>query len=133
MSKITRRETLARGGAAVAAAAVLPVIPTVALGASEDAALVRMEKEVFRLIRESNAGLHSPDGDSSDEVGDRRCDLGDAIADTPAHGLDGVAVKLRMAAYQIGGIAGTPQTTEHGCVQTALETVKRLAGDGRAI
>ena len=123
---VTRREAMKHGGKAVVAAAVLPVI-YIATSISEDAALVRMEKECFRLIGEINAGLHSPDGDISDEVWDRRCDLVDAIADTPAHGLEGVAVKLRMAAYQIGGIAGTPQTTEHGCVQTALETVERLA------
>ena len=124
---VTRREAMKHGGKAVVAAAVLPAI-YIATSISEDAALVRMEKECFRLIDEINAGLHSPDGDVSDEVWDRRCDLIDAIADTPAHGLEGVAVKLRMAAYQIGGIAGTLQTTEHGCVQTALETVKRLAG-----
>ncbi len=75
MSKITRRETLAGTGKVIAAAAVLPVIPTIALGASKDAALVRMEKEVFRLIDEINAGLHSPDGDDSDEVSDREWDL----------------------------------------------------------
>ena len=39
MSKITRRQTLARGGQAVAAAAMLPVIPTIALGAGQDAGL----------------------------------------------------------------------------------------------
>ena len=123
MSKLSRREILAGGGKAVAAGAVLPVIPTIALGAEQDAGLVRMEKEVFHLIDEINAGLHSPDGDIAEEVWDRRCDLVDAIADTPAHGLEGVAVKLRMAVYEIGEIAGADWTTEHGCVQTALETV----------
>ncbi len=125
---ITRREAMKRGGKAVAAVAVLPVIPTIALGASKDAALVRMEKEVFRLIDEINAGLHSPDGNISDEVSDREWGLIDAIADTPAHGLEGVAVKLRMAAYQIGVLALASDTTEHSCVLSALETVKRLAG-----
>ena len=124
---VTRREAMKHGGKAVVAAAVLPAI-YIATSISEDAALVRMEKECFRLIDEINAGLHSPDGDVSDEVWDRRCDLIDAIADTPAHGLEGVAVKLRMAVYEIGGIGGAEWTTEHGCVQTALETVERLAG-----
>ena len=124
---VTRREAMKHGGKAVVAAAVLPVIPATAFGANNDAALVRMEKECFRLIGGINAGLHSPDGDISEEVWDRRCDLVDAIADTPAHGLEGVAVKLRMAVYEIGEIAGADWTTEHGCVQTALETVERLA------
>ena len=127
MPKLSRRETLARAGGIVAAAAVLPVIPTIALGAEQDAGLVRMEKEVFHLIDEINAGLHSPDGDIAEEVWDRRCDLVDAIADTPAHGLEGVAVKLRMAAFQIDVLAGASDMTEHGCVLSALETVERLA------
>ena len=125
---ITRREAMKHGGKAVVAAAVLPVIPTIVLGATNDAALVRMDKAVHRLIAEINAGLHSPDGDISEEVWDRRCALEDAIADTPAHGLEGVAVKLRWALYQIGVIAGAEWTTEHSCVLTALETVERLAG-----
>ena len=60
MSKITRRETLARGGKVIAAAVVLPVIPTIALGASKDAALVRMDKEVFRLIDEIDGQIELP-------------------------------------------------------------------------
>ncbi len=40
MPKITRRNALARGGQVVAAAAVLPVIPTIALGAEQDAELL---------------------------------------------------------------------------------------------
>ena len=127
MSKITRRETLARGGKVIAAAVVLPVIPTIALGASKDAALVRMEKEVFRLIDEIDAGLHSPDGDVSDEVSDREWDLIHAIANTPANGLEGVVVKLRMATYQIG-MANNSDMPENMCVLSALETVGRLAG-----
>ena len=125
--KTTRRTVLKGGGKAVAAAAALPILSTMVLGANNDAALVRMEKEVSRLIDEINAGLHSRDGDISDVVWDRRCDLVDAIADTPANGLEGVVVKLRMAAYQIG-IANNEYTTESECVLTALETVKRLAG-----
>ena len=127
MSKITRRETLTRGGQAVAAAAVLTALPSIA-DAKEDAEILRAEVEVMRLIDEINAGLHSPDGDIVGEVWDRRCDLVDTIADTPAHGLEGVAAKLRMAAYQIGTIAAASDTTEHGCVLSALETVERLAG-----
>ncbi len=124
---ITRRDVMKHGGKAVVVAAVLPVMPTIVHGANNDAALVRMEKEVFRLIGEINAGLHSPGGNVSKEVSDREWGLIDAIADTPAHGLEGVAVKLRMAAYQIG-IANNEYTTENSCVLTSLETVKRLAG-----
>ena len=128
MSKLSRRETLTRGGQVAAAAAMISVIPTIAFGAGNDTALVRMGEEAFRLIGEINAGLHSPDGDISDEAWDRRCDLVDTIAETPAHGLEGVAVKLRMAEYQIGVIAGESDTTEHSCVLSALETVKQLIG-----
>ena len=125
---VTRREAMKHGGEALAAVAVLPVMSTIALGASKDAALVSMGKEFFRLIDEINAGLHSPNGDVSDVVWDRRCGLVDAIADIPAHGLEGVAVKLRLAAYQISEIADASWTTEHSCVLTALEAVNRLAG-----
>ena len=125
MSKITRRETLARGGQAGVAAAVLAIVPTIAVGASNDAALVRMEKEVFRIVDEINAGLHSPDGDVSKEVTDREYGLINAIADTPAHGLDGVAVKLRLAMYEIG-IAGDEHMPEGRSILSALETVERL-------
>lgn len=132
MLKLSRRETLARSGQ-VAAAVAMTTLPTTALGASnDDAALVDMEKELSRIVDEINAALHSLDGDICDEVWDRRCDLVDDIADTPACGLEGVAVKLRMAAFQIGEIAGAEWTTEHDCVLTALETVKRLA-DRRVI
>ena len=127
MSKLSRRETLARGGQVVAAAAMLPITPAVALGASNDDALVRMEKEVFRLIDEINAGLHSPDGDISEEVWDRRCGLADTIANTPAHGLEGLAVKLRLAMYEIG-VSGNEDMLEGRSVLSALETVKHLAG-----
>ena len=102
-------------------------LKTAATAAELDAGLLRLTAEHAALNNEINAGLHSPDGDISEEVWDRRCDLVDAIADTPAHGLEGVAVKLRMAVYEIGEIAGADWTTEHGCVQTALETVERLA------
>ena len=128
MLKFSRRKVLAGGGQAVAAAAVLTTLPTIALGASNDAALVGMVKEVFRIRDEINAGLHSPDGEISKEVSDRQWDLINTIADTPAHGLEGVAVKLRMAAFQIDVLAGASETTEHSCVLSALETVKRLSG-----
>ena len=124
---VTRREAMKRGGKAVAAAAALTTIPSI-VGAKEDAEILRAESEVMRLMDEINAGLHSPDGDIAEEVWDRRCDLVDAIADTPAHGLEGVAVKLRMAAFQIDVLAGASDMTEHSCVLTALETVERLAG-----
>ena len=125
MSKITRRETLAKGGQAVAAAAVLSTLPTVAH--ANDAALVRMVKEVFRIRDEINAGLHSPDGEVSKEVSDRQWGLINTIADTPAHGLEGVAVKLRLAMYEVG-IEGNEDMPEGRSILSALETVKRLSG-----
>ena len=78
MSKITRRETLARGGQAVAAAAVLSTLPTIS-HAKEDAEILRAESEVMRLIDEINAGLHSPDGNVSDEATKREYALGSVL------------------------------------------------------
>ena len=124
MSKITRRETLAGGGKAVAAAAVLSTLPSIA-GAKEDAEILRAESEVMRLIDEINAGLHSPDGNVSDEATEREYALESVVADTPAKSLDGVAAKLRLAAYWIG--EENKDQVEDRCAISALETVERLA------
>ncbi len=129
MSKITRRETLARGGQAVAAAAVLITLPSIA-HAKEDAEILRAENEVMHLMDEINAGLHSPDGDVSEEATEREYALESVVADTPAKGLEGVAAKLRLAAYWIG--KENKDQVEDRCALSALETVERLA-DRRAI
>ena len=126
MPKLSRRETLARGGQAVAAAAVLPFLPSVA-AAKGDAELLRAESEHRRINDEINAGLHSPDGNVSDEASNREWGLVNTVADTPASGLEGVAVKLRMAMYEIG-VSGNEDMPENRCVLSALETVERLAG-----
>ncbi len=125
MSKITRRETLARGGQAVAAAAVLVTLPSIA-DAKEDAEILRAEAEVMRLRNEINAGLHSLDGNVSDEATEREYALESVVADTPAKGLDGVAAKLRLAAYWIK--EENKDQVEDRCAVSALETVERLAG-----
>ena len=125
MSKITRRETLARGGQAVAAAAVLTTLPSIA-HAKEDAEILRAENEVMRFIDEMNAGLHSVDGNVSDEATEREYALQSVVADTPAKGLDGVAAKLRLAAYWIE--EENKDQVEDRCAVSALETVERLAG-----
>ena len=125
MSKITRRETLTRGGQAVAAAAVLTALPTIAHG-KEDVEILRAESEVMRLIDEINAGLHSPDGNVSKEATEREYALESVVADTPAKGLDGVAAKLRLAAYWIE--EENKNQVEDRCALSALETVTRLAG-----
>ena len=125
MSKITRRETLARGGQAVAAAAVLSTLPTIA-HAKEDAEILRAEAEVMRLRNEINAGLHSPDGNVSDEATEREYALESVVADTPAKGLDGVAAKLRLAAHWIE--EENKDQVEDRCTLSALEAVERLAG-----
>ena len=125
MSKITRRETLARGGQAVAAAAVLSTLPSIA-HAKEDAEILRAESEVMRLMGEINAGLHSPDGNVSEEAQKRESALENAVADTPAKSLDGVAAKLRLAAYWIE--EENKDQVEDRCTLSALETVERLAG-----
>ncbi len=57
MSKITRRETLARGGQAVAAAAVLTTLPSIAQ-AKEDAELFALYEECRRLETEYIAAIN---------------------------------------------------------------------------
>ena len=127
MSKITRRETLTRGGKAPAAVAVLPFVPSIAHAKTVvDAEILRAEAELIRLIDEINADLHSPDGDVSEEACERETALASVVADTPAKGLDGVAAKLRLAAYWIG--AENKGGVEDRCALSALEAVKRLAG-----
>jgi len=125
MPKLSRRETLARGGQAVAAAAVLSTLPSIA-HAKEDAEILRAESEVMRLMGEINAGLHSPDGNVSEEAQKRESALENAVADTPAKSLDGVAAKLRLAAYWIE--EENKNQVEDRCALSALEAVERLAG-----
>ncbi len=125
--KITRRETLARGVQAVAAAAVLPVIPNIATGASEaDAKLLRLEAETIRITGEISAGLHDVGGNICDKAYDRMCALDDMVADYPAHTLEGVAAKLRRAVYwfRLNEMA----QAEYRCVYSALETLERILG-----
>ncbi|MCH8098266.1 MAG: hypothetical protein IID53_14455 [Proteobacteria bacterium] len=125
MPKLSRRETLARGGAAVAAAAVLPFIPAIA-HAKEDAEILRAEAALLRLRDEINAGLHRLDGNVPDEATERGCALENVVAYTPAKSLEGVAAKLRLAAYWI--VAEEKDDVEDRCALSALETVERLAG-----
>ena len=124
MPKLSRRETLARAGGIVAAAAVLSTLPTIA-HANEDAEILRAEAEMMRFRNEINAGLHSPDGNVSDEATERDCALENVVAYTPAKGLEGVAAKLRLAAYWI--VAEEKDDVEDRCALSALETVERLA------
>ncbi len=60
MSKITRRETLARGGQAVAAAAVLSTLPSIA-HAKEDAELFTFFEKCKRLENEYMAAVNKYD------------------------------------------------------------------------
>ena len=127
MSKITRRETLARGGQAVAAAVVLPVIPNTAASASEaDAELLRLEAETIRITGEISAGLHDVGGNICDKAYDRMCALDDMVADYPAHTLEGVAAKLRRAVHWFR--LNNQDLSEYRCVYSALETLERVLG-----
>ena len=122
--KTTRRNVLKGGGKAVAAAAVLTTIPSIA-HAKEDAEILRAEAALMRLMDEINADLHSPDGEVSEEAQNRETALEDIVAYTPAKSLDGVAAKLRLAAYWI--VAEEKDDVEDRCTLSALETVERLA------
>ncbi len=91
-----------------------------------DAELLRALTGFRKLVDEINAGLHSPDGNVSKEATEREYALQNVVADTPAKGLDGVAAKLRLAAYWIE--EENKDQVEDRCTLSALETVERLAG-----
>ncbi len=91
-----------------------------------DAELERALVAHGKLVDEINAGLHSPDGNVSDEATDREYALESVVADTPAKSLDGVAAKLRLATYWNEEL--NRDEVEARCALTALEAVNRLAG-----
>ncbi len=91
-----------------------------------DAELTRALAAHRKLVDEINAGLHSPDGNVSEEATERESALESVVADTPAKGLDGVAAKLRLAAHWIE--EENKDQVEDRCTLSALEAVERLAG-----
>jgi len=92
-----------------------------------DDELLRALAGFKKLVDEINAGLHSPDGNVSEEAQKREFALESVVADTPAKGLDGVAAKLRLAAYWAE--EENKDQVENRCVKSALETVERLIGE----
>ena len=91
-----------------------------------DAELLRALTGFRKLVDEINAGLHSPDGNVSEEAQKRESALENAVADTPAKSLDGIAAKLRLAAYWIE--EENKNQVEDRCTLSALEAGERLAG-----
>ncbi len=128
MPEISRRTALTRGGQAVAAAAVLPVISNIAADAAEgDAELLDLEAQVLRLIDEMNAGrCNNAEGDVSEEAIAHEDNLEAAIARHPARTLEGVAVKLRRQRYWIEEIYCHDDAPRF--VASALADLERLAG-----
>ncbi len=125
MPEISRRTALTRGGQAVAAAAVLPVISNIAADAAEgDAELLDLEAQVTRLNDEINAGLHSIKGVITEETMAHVDNLEAAIARHPARTLEGVAVKLRRQRYWIEEY----YCQDSGFVESALADLERLLG-----
>ena len=124
---IDRRDVLKGGGQAVAAAAVLSVVPNIAANASEaDAKLLRLEAETIRITGEISAGLHDVGGNICDKAYDHMCALDDMVADCPAHTLEGVAAKLRRAVHWFR--LNEQDLSEYRCVYSALETLERILG-----
>ncbi len=125
MPEISRRTALTRGGQAVAAAAVLPVISNIAADAAEgDAELLDLEAQVTRLNDEISAGLHGIKGDITEEAMALEDNLEAAIARHPARTLEGVAVKLRRQRYWIEEY----YCQDSGFVESALADLERLLG-----
>ena len=125
MSKLSRRETLARGGKAVAAAATPPDPGDLAPSDEPDAALLRTDACYTAFLAECNAGKHSVDGDVvSDLAFESLTALEMAVAAHPVHTLAGVAAKLRVVKAFIG--SDVPVEVHDRCTYAALEAVERL-------
>ena len=125
MSKLSRRETLARGGKAVAAAATPPDPGDLAPSDEPDAALLRTDACYTAFLAECNAGKHSVDGDVvSDLAFQSLTALEMAVAAHPVHTLAGVAAKLRVVKAFIG--SHVPVEVHERCTYAALEAVERL-------
>lgn len=125
--KISRRETLARGGRALTAAAILPLagVSVEAEAAEGDAELLDLEAQVLRLIDEQNAGLcNNAQGDISEEALEHEDRLEAAIMRTAARTPQGIAVKLRRARYWFGDVL----CQDAGLVDSALADLERMAG-----
>lgn len=132
-SAITRRAALAGGATVVAGAAALPAI---ASATDADAALVAAAREMAQL----RAQIHNrPPGMTIEEevryediteaaLWDRYWTLNDWIAETPAQGLEGAVIKLRLLADPDIGINIGPRGSDMAMLTSALATVERLAG-----
>lgn len=91
-----------------------------------DAELSRALAAHGKLVDEINAGLHSPDGNVSQDATDREYAFEDVICTRPAQTFEGVAVKLRLAAHWIE--VEEKDGVEDRCALSALEAVERLIG-----
>ena len=106
----------------------IPAKFTAPLPASDDpadAGLIEVERLQDALEAWSRS-IKGKSDDDCDRIADRDTLLEDFIAETPAHTLAGVAVKLRSLGRHSGGSTWTDP-----CVKTALATVAdlgRLAG-----
>ena len=125
MSKLSRRETLARGGQVVAAAAVLPFLSTInPAHAKEDAELFALYEEWKRLEEIASKGDDDAEWQATWDV-ERR------FFETPVRTLDGLLFKFRAAClpevYELeyskdGNSAPPPQ------VLAVLRDLERLSG-----
>ncbi len=115
----TQHETPERGGQAVSA----------------DAELLELEKQLTELreeeaaIREPLKGVASVEEErpivaAADKVDEKAMQVETRIAETPARGLVGVAVQLRVAAYFIRDMG--LDDVEDRCALSAHEAVERL-------
>ena len=117
MPKITRRETLARGGQAVAAAAMTED-PFEAL-AKEWTACKAVCEPIYHLPPESEAPLKTV----TEAAFERKQDIEKRIAETPATTLFGVVTKLRYVnETEDGYVFYTSEST----IKTALAGAERL-------
>ena len=133
MSKITRRETLAHGGQAVAAAAVLPVVAVIAGGAVAAPADDMRLLEMWRRSKAFEAKVGHPgiSDAESERCYDQYSELRDLIIATPAATPLGIAIKLQIA-VEIEGLdkdlVEHPLLVMPRAIASALADAERLAG-----
>ena len=129
MSKISRREILARGGQVAAIAAVLPVVAGAAASDADDLKLLDMWKQAEALEAKGNS-LSASD-DEVDRLFAKAMELQELIVTTPAVTALGIAIKLRVAVNYEAldvDVVENPQLVMPRAIVNALADAERLAG-----
>ena len=141
MSKLSRRETLTRGGQAVAAATVIPVAAKAALASEgEDSKLLSLGRlfqerwaAMEELVKEQDQAMLNGTKAEEDRIDalvtkgwDDFAKIERQIAAIPAKAFAGIAIKLRVPAKNISNKG--PYDPYELNTKSALADAERLAG-----